>query len=85
MESENKAYLVEDDGGAVYWVVATSIDEANSFVNEELALKGYTSKVTEVREIDLKTTPAWDEDGRENGVLADFMTEKGILACSEWP
>lgn len=87
MESENKAYLVEDDGGAKYWVVATSIEEANNFVNKELSFdeSEYRSKVIEVREIDPKTTPTWDEGGHEIGVMADFMTEKGILACSEWP
>jgi hypothetical protein len=84
---ENKAYKVEDDGGATYWVIAMSPSEAISFVEEELERGGMQDEYKPVfaMEIDPAQTPVFDEGGHEPiGTMADHLDIKGVLGCSEW-
>lgn len=84
MTIQNKLFYIEDDGGAGYWVVAESKQEANSLVLEDLSFTEEDHKIVSSKELDPSTTPSWDECGREDGLMLNKMSEKGIVACTEW-
>lgn len=84
MTIQNKLFYIEDDGGAGYWVVAETKQEANSFVLEDLSFTEEDYKIISSEELDPSKTPSLDDSGREDGLMSENMSEKGIFSCSEW-
>lgn len=84
MTIQNKLFYIEDDGGAKYLVVAETEQEANSFVLEDLGFTEEEYRIISSKELDPSKTPSLDDSGREDGLMSENMSEKGIVACSEW-